>query len=167
MTAADPAGAMRELRRRALETPAAEFGIAPTEEFPRVYGVLMEWPVGDFIASVAALCDGNASLYTTADFGVIGGFAHERVRAAASAFVAAAAAQAEAAAPTADHAYPEAGAAHFLLLTFDGVRRLVSQLEPPQDGHAELVAAGLALLQELRAVAARAPGAAPAPATRS
>jgi hypothetical protein len=144
---------MRELRRRALETSPADFSIAPSEQFPTVYGVLMEWPVGDFIATVAALCDGHASLYTTADFGVIGGVAHERVRTAAIAFVAAAGPLADAAEADAAHDYPQAGGAHFLLLCFDGVRRLRSRLEPAQPEHAELIGAGLALLRELRAVA--------------
>jgi hypothetical protein len=149
----DPAAAMGELRRRALETAPGDFGIAPGPDFPRVYGVLMEWPVGDFVATVAALCDGNASLYTTSDFGVIGGYAHERVRSAAMKLVAAATAHADEALPSPDPGYPEAGTAHFLLLTFDGVRRLPSTLEPAEPAHADLIAAGLALLQELRAVA--------------
>lgn len=151
--ASDPADAMRELRRRALTTPPAEFGIAPSAAFPRVYGVLMEWPVGDFIATVAALCDGHASLYTTSNFGVIGGGAHETVRAAAIAFVAAAAPHADDAPPDAEHHYPPAGDAHFLLLCFDGVHRLPSQLEPAEPAHAQLIAAGLALLTQLRTVA--------------
>ncbi len=60
-----------------------ELGIEASDEFPLVYGVLLEFPVGDATATVVAMCDGNASLYTTSTFGVIGGFAHESVREAA------------------------------------------------------------------------------------
>ena len=70
------AEAMRQLRSQALVTPPAQLGIAPSEDFPIVYGAVMDWPVGEETATVVAFCDGNVSLYTTSTFGVIGGVGH-------------------------------------------------------------------------------------------
>src|SRR5690349_4680714 len=87
---AESAEAGRGLRQMMLSTPAAKFGVAPTAEFPRVYGVLMDWPIGDQTATVFSTSSGAASLYTTSTFGIIGGEGHEAVRAAAMRFVRAA-----------------------------------------------------------------------------
>jgi hypothetical protein len=56
---------MRELRLKMLTTQPSKFGITPTADFKEVYGILMDWPIGKEIITVASLSDGNASLYTT------------------------------------------------------------------------------------------------------
>jgi hypothetical protein len=45
--AKDPADAGQLLRQIFLSTKAAELGMAPSTDFPRVYGVAMDWPIGD------------------------------------------------------------------------------------------------------------------------
>ena len=66
-----------------LTTSPQEIGVKPTKEFRRVYGILMDWPIGEQIATVFSSSTGAASLYTTSTFGIIGGEGHETVRAAA------------------------------------------------------------------------------------
>jgi hypothetical protein len=85
-----PADAGRELRLMMLRTPPQDLGVAPSNDFPRVYGVLMDWPVGDQTATIFSTSTGSASLYTTSTFGIIGGEGHTSVRAACAAFVKAA-----------------------------------------------------------------------------
>src|SRR5688572_29802395 len=102
----DRSAAMRELRTRMLVTPPAELGIKAGEQCPRVFGVLMDWPLGDATVTLVALCDGNASLYTTSSFGVIGGIGHSRVREAAGVLTREADRHHEEAKPTSDHSYP-------------------------------------------------------------
>lgn len=47
----------------------------------------MDWPLGTNIISVYGSSSGDASIYTTSTFGVIGGIGHEAVRNAAHQFV--------------------------------------------------------------------------------
>ena len=72
------------LRLTMMTTPPTGLGITPSSDFPSVYGAVMDWPVSK-TTSVAALSDGNASLYTTSTFGIIGGVGNEAVRDAARA----------------------------------------------------------------------------------
>ena len=118
----DPADVMRELRLSALTKKATEYGIRPSLDNDTVYCVVVDWPVDDQIVSVVSLCDGNASLYTTSTFGIIGGFAHERVRAAAIRLVEAGNALRRNATPTTDYSYPKPNKIRFYMVTYGGVR---------------------------------------------
>jgi hypothetical protein len=131
----DPADAMRELRRRMLTDSPAAFGLAPSSAFPKVYGVVMDWPVsGGAIVSVVALADGNASLYTTGTFGIIGGYGHEGVRTAAINLVQGAAAHDEGASTVLDCGYPAADRIFFYLTTYAGLRRIEGNLDSVASG---------------------------------
>ena len=118
----NPADAGRALRQMMLATPPAKTGEKPTKEFPRIYGILMDWPIGDQTATVFSSSTGAASLYTTSTFGIIGGEGHETVRTAATNFVRAADRLFDSATPTTEYPYPAANRVRFYLLTFDGVR---------------------------------------------
>lgn len=150
-----PAQAMGELRTHMLTTAPARFGITPTVDFPRVYGVLMDWPLQNCIATVVAFCDGNASLYTTSTFGILGGIGHDSVRAAATRFVQAGAQRYDESVETQDVAYPNAGQVRYYLLCFDGLRKIDTEMEAlmsGKDSRIELWAAGQEVLTELRLV---------------
>jgi hypothetical protein len=153
-----PADAGRGLRQLALSTPAAQVGASPTAEFPRVYGVLMDWPIGEQIATVFATSSGAASLYTTSTFGIIGGEGHPTVRAAATQFVRAADGFFDTATPTAEFPYPGAGRVRFYLLTFEGVRVIDTDFAAIENGTSRyftLFNLGQAVLTELRLVTER------------
>ncbi|HZL77778.1 MAG TPA: hypothetical protein VFC17_02925, partial [Candidatus Limnocylindrales bacterium] len=84
----NPAEAGQGLRKMMLTSSPEKLGIKLFEAFPKIYGVLMDWPTGHGnVASVISLCDGNASLYTNGTFGVIGGIGNENVRKCAVEFV--------------------------------------------------------------------------------
>jgi hypothetical protein len=123
----DPADAGQRLRQIFLSTKAAELGMTPSTDFPRVYGVAMDWPIGDddrvdYIVTVIAAKDGTASLYTNSTFGIIGGIAHAQVRRAARAFVYATEWLVDEAKPASAFPYPGPGKVRFYILTYDGVR---------------------------------------------
>src|SRR2546428_7894869 len=59
------AQAMRDLRIAFLSSSASSMGFQPTKEYPRVFGVAMDWPVGEHTATIVTALDGSASLYTT------------------------------------------------------------------------------------------------------
>ena len=150
------AEAMRQLRSQAMVTPPADLGIVPSVDFPIVYGAVMDWPVGEETATVVAFCDGNASLYTTSTFGVIGGVGHAAVRDSALVFVRTAAPQYEAATPTSEPPLPRPDRVQFCLLGFNGARLVDADLDAVcagDDRLSDLFDAGQALLTELRLVA--------------
>jgi len=151
----DPEKAGQELRLQALTTPAAKIHKAPTDQFPLVYGVLMDWPTGPAIATVFAGSSGVASLYTNTNFNVIGGEAHESVRLAAVKMVLVANRHFAAATPTQEFPYPAPGHVRFYLLTYDGVRVLDVEQSELKDGtskYGELFDLGQAVMSELRMV---------------
>ncbi len=151
----NPADAGRNLRKMMLATPAAKFGAKPSGEFPRVYGVLMDWPIGDDIATVFSTSTGAASLYTTSSFGIIGGEGHATVRTAAIKFVRAADRLYDEATPTTAYPYPAANRVRFYLLTYDGVRVLdtdMAAIEKLTSRYVEYFDLAQAVLTELRLV---------------
>ena len=150
------ASAGRDLRLMMLTKPPAAFGVSPNADFPHVYGILMDWPIGAETATVFSTSTGAASLYTTSTFGVLGGEAHESVRLAATAFVKAANGYFSEAAATTDFPYPGPDRVRFYLLTFDGVRCIESDLaaiNELKDPHAELFGLGQQVVTELRMLA--------------
>jgi hypothetical protein len=151
----DPAQTMRDLRVSFLSSSAVSLGFSPTREFPRVYGVAMDWPVSDTTATIVSAMDGTASLYTTATFGIIGGGEHEAIRAAARRFVAAADAYHDQARPTSSYPYPAKDKVRFYLRTFHDVRVIetdAASAYSPSGPYSLFFRAGQAVLTELRKV---------------
>jgi hypothetical protein len=151
---ASPADAMRDLRLQFLSGTASEVGIEPSEAFPVVFGVVMDLSISNgHTASVVALCDGNASLYTTGNFGVLGGIGHASVREAASDFVRVAQSHYAHGKPATDFPYPRTDHVHFYLLGYDGVRLLESEISALQQQNRSLLqlfASGQNVLTQLR-----------------
>lgn len=145
----------RDLRMMMLKTLPEEFGEKPTKEFPRIYGVLMDWPIGEETATLFSTSTGAASLYTTSTFGIIGGEGHETVRTAATNFVCATDRFFDASTPTTEYPYPTGDRVRFYFLTFGGVRVIDTDLASIINGtskYTELFGLGQAVLTELRVV---------------
>ena len=146
---------MRDLRLTFLSTSAMSLGLSPTKEFPRVFRVAMDWPVGDDTATIISALDGSASLYTTSTLGIIGGDAHAAVRAAAQRFVTAAESHHDAATPTQSYPYPGKGKVRFYLRTFQDVRVIETDAASAYSAtgaYSGLFRAGQAVMTELRKV---------------
>src|SRR5256885_15443760 len=62
--------AMHEIRLKVLSTPPSKIGRAPTQEYPHVDTVIMDWPVQNTILSVMGSSGGDGSIYTTGAFGL-------------------------------------------------------------------------------------------------
>jgi hypothetical protein len=151
-----PADAGRALRRLMLTSSPSVIGVTPTPEFPRIHGVLMDWPVGEHVATVFSSSSGAASLYSTSTFGILGGEGHASVRAAAIRFVAGADPFFETSTPTKEFPYPDPAHVRFYFLTFEGVRVLETELgslsRQPDAPTTRLFALGQSVLTELRLV---------------
>jgi hypothetical protein len=143
----------RRLREMILATTAKDLGLTPSAEFPRVCGVVMDWPLENATATIVSLADGTASLYTTSSFGIIGGGAHDAVRRAARRFVGIAETCFDGSRPVTAFPYPAADRIAFYLLCYDGVRAIETALGPVQAGtgaYAPLFDAGQVVLTQLR-----------------
>lgn len=151
----NPADAGRTLRRMMLTTPPAKLGVKPTKEFPRIYGILLDWPIDEITATIFSTATGTASLYTTSTFGIIGGEGHEAVRTAALNFVHTADRFFDTATPTTEYPYPTANRVRFYLLTFEGVRVIdtdLASINKRTSRYSELFGLGQAVLTELRRI---------------
>jgi hypothetical protein len=60
------------LRTRAITLKPSDVSVTTTPEFPDVFGLVVDMPVGANIASLAALSDGATSLYFSNGGGAIG-----------------------------------------------------------------------------------------------
>ncbi len=153
-TPARGADVMRDLRTMMLKTQASEAGIQPSKNCPKVFGIVMDMSVsGGHTATVVSMCDGNASLYTTSEFGILGGIGSESVRSASTNFVAEAQSHFDAATPAKDFPYPSSGHVRIYLLGFNGVRVIDSEtaeIVKPASAHSSLWIAGQHVLTELR-----------------
>jgi hypothetical protein len=158
-----PSEVMRELRLQALNS-ATNSDVRRTADYPLVRGVLMDWPIEKGTITVVSLSTGDASIYTTGTFGVIGGIAHENVRAAAQNFVKAAGRHYNDGELTKDFPYPKAGRIRFYLICYDGVRMIDANLESVRNGDdkcADLYAEGQNVISQLRVVSEKADGGKP------
>jgi hypothetical protein len=72
-----------DLRNLALRASRADIGFLPAANPTDVWGVIMDWPVDNGIATAVAFADGSASIYLSSGGGSIGGQAHESIRNAA------------------------------------------------------------------------------------
>lgn len=132
----DPRDAGGDLRNVFLTASAEKVGIQSSEEYPRVWGVAVDWSIGDGeIATIISLSDGSASVYTTGMFGIIGGIGHDTVRAAAKKLVKEASRHFDDSTPTQDLSYPALDHVRFFLKTFNGVRVIETDLASLPERH--------------------------------
>jgi hypothetical protein len=123
-----PKDAGRDLRNVFLTTTPEKFGLQPSNDYPRICAIAMDWPIGEHFATVVSVCDGSASVYTTGTFGIIGGIGHETVRTAAKKLVKEADRYYDDSSPTEDFSYPSRDHVRFYLVTFGGVRVIETDL---------------------------------------
>lgn len=150
--AKSPAEMMRELRKGWLMHVPEKGSYKSADE---VVAVVMDWPLGDQTVSVLSSSGGDASLYTTGTFGIIGGIGHERVRKAAVAFVARAQDFLTLTKPAAEFPYPDSQTLRFYMVTAAGVRSVSFPMRDTEiaDSPARaLYAAGQDVVTELRLI---------------
>lgn len=143
---------MREMR---LQQLTISLGEKPTAEFPKVRAVIMDWPIERAIVTVIARSTGDASIYTTGTFGVLGGIGHETVRNAAVACVKIAQHYSDDATPTKEFPYPTGNRVRFYLVCYDGVREIDADLDGVRQKDAkyfDMYAAAQQVVTELRLI---------------
>ncbi len=76
-----------DLRNMALNATLEQIGVQLPENQTKIYGVIMDWDVGEGIATLVAFKSGDASLYFSSGGGMIGGSGHESIKKAANEFI--------------------------------------------------------------------------------
>ena len=64
-----------------------QIGVKFTPNHTKIYGVVMEWDIGEGIATLVAFLSGDANLYLSSGGGIIGGSGLDNVKQAAAAFI--------------------------------------------------------------------------------
>ena len=76
-----------DLRNMAFAVTPEQLQITlPTDQI-KIYGVIMDWDLGDGTATFISFSTGDASMYLSSGGGLIGGGQHENVSTAAKAFI--------------------------------------------------------------------------------
>lgn len=146
----DPANMMKTMRLEWLQRPPTPGSYKTDDD---VVAVLMDWPIGDNIATVLASSLGDASLYTSSTFGIIGGIGHEKVRNAALQFAQCAQHFLHITHFSTDYGYPDGNKIKISAVTPKGVRSIVFEMKDVEDQNSPayaLFACGQIVLTELR-----------------
>lgn len=72
-----------DMRAHALATTPQMLGINVPEDVRTVYGVVIDWSIGNSVATIVAFANGDAGLYLNIPGGIIGGEMPEAVQEAA------------------------------------------------------------------------------------
>jgi hypothetical protein len=71
----------------ALNATPEQLAIELPKDKTKIYGVVMDWDLGEGTATLVAFMTGDASLYLSSGGGVIGGIGHENVNIAVKNFI--------------------------------------------------------------------------------
>jgi hypothetical protein len=143
---------MRELRIQWLTRKPS---IDPEVKKDEVSAVLMDWPLDQATVTVLASSAGDASIYSTGTFGIMGGIGHENVRKAAISLIECAKMHLSLASPTSDYSYPDPSHIRFFFVTKSGVLSVTfpaTEVEKTGTDAYDLYAHGQAVLTELRQI---------------
>ena len=82
-----PDNRFQDLRNMALGVTPEQLQITLPTDQTKIYGVVMDWDLGDGIATFISFSTGDASMYLSSGGGLIGGGQHENVIKAAKTFI--------------------------------------------------------------------------------
>jgi hypothetical protein len=151
----EPDAAARGLRNRFLSRSMsvwAEMGVARAPEYPSVFGVAMDWPLGDKTATIVAATTGDASVYISTGGGLIGGGGHAAVRDRARHAVTLAQSPFKDATPVTAFPFPPPTHVRFYLRGYDGVRMVDGPRSALENGQGPLAALFAAMQDVLTAL---------------
>ena len=116
-----PVEVFTHLRNLVFQTPPETLGLARSEEYPLVWGAVMELGYVEAVATLISFADGTTSLVFSNGGGMIGGGQHNAVAEASRAFVTSAELYVEQMDPAEFAPLPAPGRVRFYILTFEGV----------------------------------------------
>lgn len=114
-----------DLRNMALNATPEQLAIELPKDKTKIYGVVMDWDLGEGTATLVAFMTGDASLYLSSGGGVIGGLGHENVNIAVKNFISKSETHINKTTKTETTPLPEKNEVKFYFLTNNG--KLVGQ----------------------------------------
>lgn len=117
----------QDLRNLALGVTMEQIGVQFPSDQTKIYGVIMDWDLGEGTATLVAFLSGDASLYLSSGGGFIGGRGHDNLKQAAATFIKKAEQYLNKTAKTDDTPLPNKDEVKFYFLTNKG--KLVGQEE--------------------------------------
>ena len=143
-----------KLRQLAFKTSPTNFGITVSPDSNEPFGILMDLSLPQGNAAIVAFVSGDASFYSSAGGGVIGGIGHENVRKAAYKFIATSAKYIDKMMATNSYTLPELGKVRFYVLTPNSIYTYeAAEPDLRKNVLSPLYAAGHHVLAELLATA--------------
>jgi hypothetical protein len=109
-----------DLRNMALSATSEQLGIELPNDKTKIYGVVMDWDLGEGTATLVAFLTGDASLYLSSGGGVMGGIGHENVKNAVNNFIMKSETYISKTTKTEMTPLPEKNGVNFYLLTNNG-----------------------------------------------
>jgi hypothetical protein len=144
----------RGLRDLALTRSPRDLSLQLDQTKVTAYGVLMEMGLDRATVTLTSFGSGDASLYFSTGGGILGGIGHETVRNAVQQFVRAGHTVLGKMRKVTEFPLPEAGGAHFYVLTNQGVyaspKLLLRDLENSRSEFSPLFFAGNDVISEIR-----------------
>jgi hypothetical protein len=110
----------QDLRSMALNVTPEQLQLSLPAGQTKVFGVVMDWDMGETVATFISFETGDASMYLSSGAGVIGGSGHENVVNAAKLFVAKAQSYLDKASKTDTTPLPDKDCVRFYFLTNKG-----------------------------------------------
>jgi hypothetical protein len=144
-----------ELRQTAFSATPEKLGLSLANDKVVVYGVVMDWEMRGGIATTVSFMTGDASIYMSSGFGVVGGVKHENINTAAKAFTASAQEYLNLASKTDDLGLPKSKEIKFFFLTNKGIyvaTEKMENFESKSSGLQELFRKGNDVIAGLRTV---------------
>lgn len=114
-----------DLRQLAFNATKEHTQLTKTTEQNKVYGVIMDWDLGEGIATLVSFETGEASMYYSSGGGIIGGGGHENVKKSVAGFISMAQSYLDKTIKTDTTLLPDKDCVKFYLLTPKG--RFVAQ----------------------------------------
>jgi hypothetical protein len=129
--------AFEGLRKQAFDVTPAQLGLSNDDS--EIYGVIMDWDLGNGTISLITYKTGDASIYTSTGGGVIGGGQHDNVNKAAKLFVNEAKNYINIAQKIDSVPLPDKDCVRFYLLTAKGKYCMQEQIEKIENKTSKLI----------------------------
>lgn len=118
-----------DLRNMALDATAEQLQLKLSDDKTEIYGVVMDWDVGEGTATLVSFTTGDASLYLSSGGGFIGGGGHDNVIKAINNFINKSESYLDKASLTDSKTLPDKNGLTFYFLTNKGKYKATEQME--------------------------------------
>ncbi len=145
----------KDLRNLALGATMEQIGVNFQTNQTKIYGVIMDWDLGDGTATLISFLSGDASLYLSSGGGMIGGSGHQNIKNTAIAFIDKANGYLELTSKADSTPLPEKSCIKFYFLTNNGIfvgQEQMINIENSSSKWIDLFEEGNKVISEIRIV---------------